>query len=114
MKTGASQAPCDIFTDGEVEDYNVDITTAAAPIVQLKDLQMELYPNPTSDMLNVVLTSKFEMKNIKIYNALGQILDDFDTKDSQLKINLGNYPDGIYYIGVDDGHETALKKFFKE
>jgi PKD repeat protein len=114
MKTGGSPTSCEIFTDGEVEDYNVNITSTAAPIVQLKDLQMELYPNPASDLLNVVLTSKFEMKNIKIYNALGQILDDFDTKESQLKINLGNYPDGIYYIGVDDGHETALKKFFKE
>jgi hypothetical protein len=54
------------------------------------------------------------MVNIKLYNALGQIIDDFNISSDRARIDLSSFPDGIYYVGADDGAKNALKKFLKE
>jgi PKD repeat protein len=114
MKVNGSQTPCEILPYGEVEDYTVDFGNGPVALSKPEDLSLELYPNPASKELNVKINSISEKVNIKVYNALGQILDDFDVKNDQMKINLSAYPDGIYYVGADDGQQTTLKKFFKE
>jgi len=75
---------------------------------------LEIFPNPASEILNVVLPSGAPKVNIKVYNVLGQIVEDFNVEKSQVAISLGKYPRGIYYIGADDGVQTTLKKFIKE
>ena len=128
MKNGGSPGPCDTFANGEVEDYTVSFSAPAAPVANLSEssktataavtrtqnISLDLYPNPASNLLNVVVTGASETVNIKVYNALGQIIKDFDVKNSKATINLSNYQKGMYYIGVDDGVQNALKKFIKE
>ncbi|MDO9256022.1 MAG: GEVED domain-containing protein [Bacteroidales bacterium] len=129
MKYAVAPTSCELFTYGEVEDYTVSFSTAiSAPVANLpgnavnaaasaskvNNLKLEIYPNPASDLLNVVVTGAEETINIKVYNALGQIIDDFNVTDSQATINLSKYNKGIFYLGVDDGIHNALKKFIKE
>ncbi len=129
MKYGSAPSSCELFTYGEVEDYTVSFSTglnapvsnlpgssvnAPAAISKVNNLKLEIYPNPASDLLNVKLTGAEETVNIKIYNALGQIIDDFNIKDNQSTINLSKYKKGLYFVGVDDGVHNALKKFVKE
>lgn len=130
MKYGASPTSCELFTYGEVEDYTVSFAASGlnSPVANLsgssvtapavnsktKDLKLEIYPNPASDLLNVMVSGAGESVNIKVYNALGQIIDEFNIKDTQAAINLSKYNKGLYYIGVDDGVHNALKKFIKK
>jgi hypothetical protein len=87
MKVGGSQTSCEIFTYGEVEDYTVNFGNGPANFSQQNSLSLELYPNPASDVLNVLVSGSAETFNIKLYNALGQIMDDFNIKNNQTKIN---------------------------
>jgi PKD repeat protein len=129
MKYAAASTSCELFTYGEVEDYTVAFASAiSAPVANLpcnsastatsnskaNNLKLEIYPNPASDLLNVLVTGAEKTFNIKVYNALGQIIDDFNVTDSQATINLSKYNKGIFYLGVDDGIHNALKKFIKE
>jgi PKD repeat protein len=129
MKYGSAPSSCELFTYGEVEDYTVSFSTglnapvsnlpgssvnAPAAISKVNNLKLEIYPNPASDLLNVKLTGAEEIVNIKIYNALGQIIDDFNIKNNQSTISLSKYKKGLYFVGVDDGVHNALKKFVKE
>jgi PKD repeat protein len=113
VKDGGAPAPCEIFQNGEVEDYTVNFNQAAV-LTQENNLKLEIYPNPASNLLNVVVTGKAETVNIKVYNALGQIIDDFDVKNNRTTINLSNFQKGIYFIGADNGIQNTLKKFIKE
>ena len=113
MKTGASPGPCEIFTNGEVEDYTVNITGSAAAS-KGNEFLLEVYPNPASTRLNILVSGQAETVNIKIYNAIGQIIKDFNITNDRAVIDLGNYQKGIYYIGADDGYRNALKKFIKD
>lgn len=117
MKYGSTPTSCEIFTNGEVEDYTVTFAAApSAPITQAKtnDLNLELYPNPANSILNVKVTTVSEKVNIKVYSAIGVILEDFNTSDKITALQLNNYAKGMYYIGVDDGISTTLKKFIRE
>lgn len=114
MKNGGSPTFCETFSNGEVEDYTVDFGNAPSVPVLLRDLSLEVYPNPASSVLNISVLGKSENVNIKVYDAFGRIIDDFDTKDQKIFIDLGSYSAGIYYIGADDGSNTSLKKFIKE
>jgi PKD repeat protein len=128
MKNGATPTPCEVFAKGEVEDYTVSFSSTKAPIANISvisslkpdaaskaaNLNLEIYPNPASNLLNLKLTNASETVNIKVYNALGQIIDDFDVKNNKASINLSNYKKGMYYIGADDGIQNTLKKFIKE
>lgn len=117
MKNGSTPGSCEIFANGEVEDYTVVFGTApAAPIAQREStgLSLELYPNPANSVLNIKVTSVSEKINIKVYSVMGSILEDFNTRDKLTALSLDKYAKGIYYIGVDDGISTTLKKFIRE
>lgn len=113
-KTGGSPTSCEVFTNGEVEDYTVGFASGPVVATRNSELGIELFPNPANDQLNIVLSGNDRNVNIKVYNAFGQIMDDFNITDDRTIIHLTSYPHGIYYIGADDGIQTALKKFIKE
>jgi PKD repeat protein len=114
MKKGATPTPCEIFTDGEVEDYTVIFSSAPATVTRDNSMSLQIYPNPASTLLHVQVSGNAQKVNIKVYNAIGQIIDDFNVENNRAEINLSNYPAGIYYIGADDGTENTLKKFIRE
>ena len=114
MKTGSAPTSCEIFTDGEVEDYTVNITGGQVSVMPMPKLDLEIYPNPATERLNVVLTGGAETVNIKVYNSIGQIVDNRTIHGNSATIDLTNYQRGIYFIGADDGSRNALKKFIRE
>lgn len=114
MKTGGAPTPCEIFPDGEVEDYTASLGSGPVSLSRPAALEMEIFPNPASEALNILISSPSEKVNLKMYNALGQIIRDFDTADKQLSVGLDDLKAGIYYLGADDGVQTLLKRFIKE
>jgi hypothetical protein len=113
-KNGGIPSSCEVFTNGEVEDYTVSFTNAPVFEKPLYTLDLNIYPNPASHEINVALKTPADKVNIKLYNALGQILIDFNTEGKQASIDLDKYPAGIYFIGADDGSQTTLKKFIRK
>jgi hypothetical protein len=77
-------------------------------------MEVDIFPNPASGKLNVMISSPSGKVNIKLYNALGQIMRDFDTSDKSISLNLDDLKAGIYYVGADDGVRTLLKRFIRE
>lgn len=117
MKFGGAPSYCETFTNGEVEDYNINISgAAAAPVIATKtsNLKLELYPNPVGDLLHIKITSASQTINLKVYNALGSIVKDLNVNGPEVSLDMSNFIKGIYYVGIDDGVETMLKKFIKE
>jgi len=114
MKKGGAPTSCEIFSDGEVEDYTVNFGNAPTSHTNISNLGLEIFPNPATNVLNLHVSTRSESVNIKIYNALGRIIDEFKLESVETSIDLSNYPKGIYYIGADDGAQNTLKKFIKD
>ena len=113
MKNGGSPSPCESFSNGEVEDYTVNFGNRASVFNEATDLEMLIFPNPVQDLLSIRLTSNEKTINIKIYDVIGRIVDDFEVDSKETQVDLSSYQNGIYYIGADDGVQNTLKKFVK-
>ena len=69
--------------------------------------EMDLYPNPATDELNVVLSSALIEFNYTIGNALGQIIYQGVISNGRSTINISSYSDGVYYMNIE-GHVPEM------
>ena len=78
---------------------------------ELLESQLEVYPNPTSDILLVNKPDSLEIKEVKIFNTLGQLV--FQQSDLPF-ISLENVVSGMYFIQIHTNHGTVFKKVLKK
>ena len=95
------------FFDTGVEDYNLadDLT---------------VYPNPASDFVNVQCTMnnvQLEIESVEILDVCGRVVstvvETMCTSSLQTRINVGNFPAGIYFVRVTTDAGAVTKKFVK-
>ena len=121
MKYNAAQTACETFAYGEVEDYTVNIGTAAiAEFAAIKSgnslgdedsiSDIVMYPNPTDNILHVRMVDNRE-GTYRLINFLGQQVDG--GKLTENGINVSKLGSGVYIIEVNDGQKTSSKKFVK-
>ncbi|WP_419869750.1 reprolysin-like metallopeptidase [Chryseobacterium sp. CT-SW4] len=100
------------FYYGEIEDYNVVVTSALSTRdVTAADSGIQLYPNPATDVLNVTKVS--DKATYKIYSAAGQLVESGNVSDG--KINVNSLVKGAYVITIDEkGEDLFRSKFIKK
>ena len=102
----------DWYAEGGGQLFQLENATPPACVVSNKNIEadsnFQIYPNPTSDFLNIV----FDNPNIQldIYNLTGQRV--VSTK-YQNKIDLTDLVKGMYYIHLQDGAQSTIKSFIK-
>lgn len=67
-----------------------------------KDSGLKFYPNPTTDKVELSLTSDWQL-----LNAMGMILT---TDNNSHTVNLSAYPEGVYYLIVEGISYKIIKK----
>lgn len=125
MKYDSAQAACETFSDGEVEDYTVNITNATANYTtfnnttsgdelgnESKAFDFTVYPNPVKGtVLNIHLNDAREV-NFAITNLLGQTLKSGVL--TKQPIDVSTIRTGIYMLEITDGQKSVVKKFIKQ
>ena len=86
--------------------------------VGLKENEMfnniSIYPNPTSQFLNIVSNSSIINKmQLQILNSLGQIVFNDEICTTNSKINIENYPSGMYFIKLIQKDKQQTFKIIK-
>jgi hypothetical protein len=100
------------FYYGETEDYNVMVS----PVLSTNDVagpknDIQIYPNPVSNILNVTKVSDKAM--YKIYSAAGQLVKQGNISGGQ--INVSELIRGGYVITIEEeGKEAFNSKFIKK
>lgn len=113
LRYNNSADACTPYDYGEVEDYNVLVTStvlgtsdAAGP---KKDIQM--YPNPVTEILNITKVS--DKASYKIYSAAGQLVKQGNINNGQ--INVSELIKGGYVITIEEkGKDLFTSKFIKK
>ena len=59
---------------------------------------VNLFPNPADDFVNLFVKGS---SVIRVYNAMGQLMDAFVAENQQVKIETSHYPVGLYFVQVD-------------
>ena len=65
-----------------------------------------IYPNPTTDILNIELKENLTLEKVFIYNSIGQLVKE----TSEKIINVSDFATGIYNVQVLTNQGKATKK----
>ncbi len=84
--------------------------TSIPHIEQDKDLV--LYPNPAKDVVIIENRNNLKMKQITVYNVVGQVLSSTkaDSGDKH-KLNTTAFASGIYTLRIETDKGTVIRKF---
>ncbi len=83
------------------------ITTEIRSPLQETSL-FDVYPNPTSDKLNIVFNSSETIRSVIILDNLGRTV--FETNRMTKEIDVSTFAKGIYLISVEGAKKTYTKK----
>ena len=72
-----------------------------------------LYPNPTSNYLNIETKDTIEKKSIKVYNITGQLLLNISKAENISSIDVTNLKTGNYFIVIQTDKGIYKSKFIK-
>lgn len=112
MKFNGTPTSCEVFSRGQVEDYTINIASAARGSETDRAIvsEIKLYPNPTTSILNI--TSVSENATYRVINLLGQEIAKGKVENGAVsvsKINTGNY-----ILEISDKGTTTTKRFIKQ
>jgi len=100
----------DLSNQSASDEFNITVNQEVN-INNLINSEIKIYPNPTSENLNIDLTN-YKNVNLEIVNTLGQIIFTEKNISNELKnINLSNFAKGIYFINIQTDNKVYTKKF---
>ncbi|AZI33178.1 reprolysin-like metallopeptidase [Kaistella carnis] len=102
--------PCGTYSYGEVEDYAVKISATLGVNDNVKSTEVQVYPNPAVDVLNV--TKVTDKASYTIYNMAGQAVSKGKVADN--KVQVSKLEKGVYIIAVDYNGDVTKVKFIKK
>ena len=76
------------------------------------DTMVSVYPNPTSNILNVETVST--ISSVEVLNILGQTLYSKTTNNNKVQIDLSAFQTGNYFIRVTADNTTIVKQVIKQ
>ena len=102
-------------SNGETDIFVHKISKTATGIADNAIVkQINVFPNPTKDIVSINLGMEYKNISVNIMDVTGKIVKTakFD-KTQQFTLSLNN-PAGIYYIEVNTGKDKAVIKLLKE
>jgi len=73
-----------------------------------KESSFKLYPNPATDDLVYITTSKNGVKDIVVYDVFGEMV--LTDRISAKSLNISRLIAGVYVLRVTEGTETMTRK----
>jgi hypothetical protein len=109
------------FTKGQVdlmhgvlENQRYDLVYNNPASVSTEELAATIYPNPTSNVLNIQLDNGV-VDAIEIYNAYGQKLMSSEESNSAIQLDVSDLKQGVYFVRIfTNTGSVAVERFVKE
>jgi membrane-associated protease RseP (regulator of RpoE activity) len=94
------------------------IASADFIVAELNQNWLQLYPNPTTDYINVQFEGDATAITLQITDLTGKVLHSQQAKEFgkvfQAQLNVNDYPSGNYFISVQQGEQIYSKQFIIE
>ncbi len=101
-----------VYADGCEAKSDSLMVTISTGIDKLNTNNISIYPNPTSDIVNITGNN---IQSVEVYNVLGQIIEVIDNIDvNNLTINTSNYNKGTYLLKITSDNNAIIQKIIKQ
>ena len=78
-----------------------------------KEFTFSLYPNPAKERVTII-TEKAEQVSITLINSQGQVVHYKEHAASTEEMDLSSYPNGLYFVKVNNAGTTRVEKLIIE
>ena len=86
------------------------------PIEDDTELSFDIYPNPSSDLVNVKITGALNVSDINIYDVTGKLVKHSKITNENLsyttttQISVNSFQSGVYFVKLIDKDKVITKK----
>jgi len=101
------------ISDREFEE--VGITTGNSKIINISNEKINIYPNITSGIINIIIPDNTIINNVKVYDISGKLLYNNDQFRNNPVLNLSHFKKGIYILTIfsslsETSHKIIIKR----
>lgn len=90
-----------------IDDVSV-METFPSSVNELINTQISVSPNPSSGF--IYLNSPALIESITVYSVIGQMVLKQSPKSKSFKVDLSQFPEGVYYIKIDKHNSIITNK----
>lgn len=90
-------------------DYSFSVNTQLANEIFETSEELKIYPNPTKGSFSIEGTNLVNSK-IKIYDILGNLIQQEDAQNNLMEFNKTNLSTGVYLINIEKNNKITVKK----
>ena len=95
------------------DNVGVDVTNTVG-IDDIEPTTASVYPNPSSDVINISL-NKGQLLKIELFSMTGRLIFKKDLNSKTYALNIGDYPSGVYLVRVfNQNNDIVNTKILKE
>lgn len=98
--------------DGMMGSFVVLDTTSTGVVEINSSNDFSVFPNPTSDLLNIVSTDN-EKASVNIFNSFGEKIYSAVSR-TYTTLQTADFPSGIYFIHIRTSNNSYTQKFIKQ
>jgi hypothetical protein len=86
------------------------ISTKIEAFTNFENEMLEVYPNPASELINILFRNEVYFGKYSLFNTLGQLQKSDIITDKITALQVDNLPQGIYYLIIDTNNTKISKK----
>lgn len=79
-------------------------------VKDIETVRVSVYPNPSSDVVNIRLEDNTMLEQVRILNSAMQVV----SSSTQAQINTSEMPKGIYFLAIETSKGTAVETLIVE
>ena len=81
---------------------------------KISENEIEVFPNPTNDYLNIELLNQAKISFVEIFNMQGKLTRSQRISNDQIKIDVRDLELGVYIGRINTDKGVAMNKFIKQ
>lgn len=85
-----------------------DTTSSGVGVSEVYKPTINIYPNPVKE--SFVIDGLSGRSEVKVLDVQGKLVYSSSTTDSNIQVDRGNLPSGMYFVKISDSNTTTLKK----
>jgi PKD repeat protein len=100
-------------TNGGIWKWNPALITDVDNSIQVKPEQINVYPNPANNIVNILFSGISAKSKVNVYNLVGEKILSEEVNPSfnnLLQLDMSTCNSGIYFVTVDTGTKIISKR----
>ncbi len=99
------------YTNSGYDLWKYTDTTLSVKNESISDLNVSIFPNPASTIVNLKLEGSGVIKNVEIYNLIGKrVLLSSEINSTNTHLDISSLNAGVYFVKVKGENHTYSKK----